>query len=301
MGKFSKALEKAGYNNSDESVTGRHLDQEVLQEKEQETPPVVIGVENQDRHNDTAIKTASIGEKSLSGASGQWDARLHKAVSEDYHLPEIFKTLRSRILYPKEEAKIIRTVMITSAIPKDGKSFVAANLGISFAQGMDQHSLLVDCDLRKPTLATMFGMRADYGLVDYLQERKPLPSLIGKTSMKKLSILGAGRPPLNPAELVSSSRMHDLVQELSTRYEDRMIIFDSPPVLVAAESRVLAGQVDGVILVVRQGAAGKGQIQKVLDAIGTENIIGIVFNDYNVTLFERAYMSGYGYYQQKTN
>ena len=186
--------------------------------------------------------------------------------------------------------------MITSAIPKEGKSFVTANLGISLAHGMDQHSLLVDCDLRKPTMAKLFGLDNSVGLVDYLRDDVTLPELIAKTAIKSLSILPSGKSPANPAELLGSTRMAALVEELSSRYEDRIIIFDSPPLLVAAESSVLAGQVDAVILVVRQSCSGRAQIQKIIDIIGTERILGIVFNDQYINPLQDSIVKGYGSY-----
>jgi Mrp family chromosome partitioning ATPase len=124
-----------------------------------------------------------------------------------------------------------------------------------------------------------------------------LPDLITKTSMKKLSILPSGRPPLNPSELLSSARMKDLVNELSKRYEDRIIIFDSPPVMVAAESGVLAGLVDRIILVVREGLAQQVEIQKTIDSIGKDKILGIVYNDQRGNILNKAYSTNYGYYQ----
>ena len=156
----------------------------------------------------------------------------------------MFKALRSRILHPLDGDTAPKTIMVTSAVPKEGKSFITANLGISLAHGMDQHSLLVDCDLRKPVLAKMFGLDNRVGLVDYLRDDVPLSELIVKTPVKTLSVLTSGKSPANPAELLGSTRMSALVDELSGRYDDRVIIFDTPPMLVAAESSVLAGQVD---------------------------------------------------------
>jgi capsular exopolysaccharide synthesis family protein len=161
---------------------------------------------------------------------------------------------------------------------------------------MDQHALLVDCDLRRPTLAALFGITKNTGLVDHLRDNVELSKLIDKTAVEKLTILASGLPPSNPAELLSSSRMHALVEELSCRYDDRIIIFDSPPMLIAAETTVLAGLVDGVILVVRQGVSRKMEIQKLIDKIGKERIIGIVFNDHIGAVFEKSYAQGYGYY-----
>ena len=221
---------------------------------------------------------------------------MFKAIYDDLSLPEVFKILRSRILHPLDDTTAIKTIMVTSAVPREGKSFVTANLGISLALGMDQHSLLVDCDLRRPSLANLFGMAENVGLVDHLRDKVQLSELIDQTGVEKLTVLASGIPPPNPAELLSSSRMRALVEELSCRYDDRIILFDTPPVLVAAETSVLAGLVDCVILVVRQGVSSKVEIQKAIDKIGKERIIGIVFNDHTGGVFEKSYTKGYGYY-----
>ncbi len=223
---------------------------------------------------------------------------LFKAVNEDVYLPEVFKTLRSRILHPKDGMLPPKTILVTSAVPKEGKSFISANLGISIANGLDQHSLIVDCDLRRPTLANLFGMNSSTGLVDFLRDDIPLVNLIHKTSVEKLSILPSGKSPVNPAELLSSAKMHQLIQELSARYEDRLIIIDSPPILVASETLILANQVDCSIIVVRQGVSSKKDIQRTVDMIGPERIIGKVFNDYTVNMLEKSLHGGQYHYKK---
>lgn len=281
MGKFSKTLEKANQHKNAQDDTESWLEPEKT-----DIPAASI--------TDTLTASTSVASDS---PVGKWDERLFKAINEDSSIPEIFKLLRSKILHPQVEEKNIRTVMVTSAVPREGKSFITANLGISLAQGLDQHALLVDCDLRKPTLSRLLGLNQTYGLVDYLKEDMDLPDLITKTSMRKLSILPSGRPPLNPSELLSSARMKDLVNELSKRYDDRIIIFDSPPVMVAAESGVLAGLVDRIILVVREGMAQKAEIQKTIDTIGRDKILGLVYNDQTGNILNKAYSTSYGYYQ----
>lgn len=281
MGKIAEALEKAGHDEGTEQYEQKNA------QEPQEVQQAPVLTSNRKTEN----KAESV---KISG--GKWDERLFNAVNNDAYLPEVFKVLRSRILHPKDGRAVPKTIMVTSAVPKEGKSFVTANLGVSLAHGMDQHCLLVDCDLRKPVLATMFGINANKGLVDYLRDQVQLTELISKTVMKKLSILTSGKPAVNPAELLSSSRMYELVEELSSRYEDRISIFDSPPILVAAESSVLAGQVDAVVLVVRQGGANRTEIQKVVDNIGPERILGIVFNDRTVNYFEKSLIKGYGTY-----
>ena len=229
-----------------------------------------------------------------------WDERLFKAVNDNIYVPEIFKTLRLRMLYPGKDRQPPKTVMIASVVPDEGKSFVTANLGISLAQGMDQHSLLVDCDLRQPTLASLFGLEFTSGLVDYLSEKGDISDLIEKTSINKLSLLASGKPPQNPAELLSSGRMKRLVDELADRYDDRIIIFDTPPASVASESLVLAQQVDAIVLVVREGSARREDIQKVVSVLGSEKIIGIVFNGQTTNFLEKPLMYyAKGYYANK--
>lgn len=240
----------------------------------------------------------SINSKKLpdiAEVSGKWDERLFKAVNSDTVLPEVFKTLRSKILHPLGGRPVAKTIMISSAIPQEGKSFVTSNLAISFATGMDQHCLLIDCDLRHPSLSRMFGIKRKFGLVDYLRDNIELSSLILKSSVQKLSILPSGQTPQNPAELLSSTRMEQLIQEVSSRYQDRIVIFDSPPMLMAAESIVLAGHVDAVILVIRQGRSKKDEVQKFIDTVGEEKIIGIVFNDHTMNYQDQSLVQGYGY------
>jgi protein-tyrosine kinase len=290
MGKLADALEKAGYG---EDGTEQVRDQQI-----EETPPEQVS------EPDPVVSTAAAAPRSkrakarAQAGSGKWDERLFAAVNNDNQLPELFKILRSRILHPSEGRAVPKTIVVTSAVPKEGKTFVTANLGISLAQGLDQHALLVDCDLRRPALASMFGMAKGPGLTDYLRDGVDLGGLIVKTPINKLSLLPSGDSPANPAELLGSSRMEELVNELSSRYEDRFIIFDSPPFHAASETAVLARRVDGVLLVVRAGGAGRPQVQLLLDTIGEERTIGVVFNAYTANVVERSLLKGYGYYQQ---
>lgn len=279
MGKFSTALEK-GEQQSRNTQDG--VDDWLEPEKVEDIVPQSTNL------TDSTAATPT---------SNPWNERLFKAINEDASLPEIFKVLRSRILHPQNTKQSIKTVMVTSAVPKEGKSFITANLGISIAQGMDQHALLVDCDLRRPSLASLLGVSGNTGLVDHLRDDAPLPGLIIKTVIDKLSIIPSGRPPLNPAELLSSDKMMSLAGQLSHRYDDRIIILDSPPITVAAESSVLAGLVDAVVLVVREGVSTKNEIQKTIDAIGKDKILGMVYNAQTSNVFDKAYSKKYDYYQ----
>ncbi|MFC1830687.1 polysaccharide biosynthesis tyrosine autokinase [Thermodesulfobacteriota bacterium] len=230
-------------------------------------------------------------------ASSKWDERLAKAANDDPHLPEIFKSLRARILHPLDKRPRPKSVIVLSAAASEGKSFITANLGISLAQSLNQYCLMVDCDLRRPTLSALFGLENNFGLADCLQEERNLDELLIGTSLATLSVLPSGKPPSNPAELLGSSRMRSLVIELSDRYADRIILFDCPPTLAASETLVLANQMDAVIVVVREGGAKKAQIQKLIDSIDSDRLLGIVFNGHTTNIIERRLIDTYsGYY-----
>ncbi len=231
------------------------------------------------------------------GGSGKWDDRLVQAVNFSGEAAESFRVLRSKILMPQDGRPAPRTIMVASVLPKEGKSFICGNLGIALAQGVDQYALLVDCDLRLPSLASIFGLANHYGLADYLKDNKDLATLIQKTSMEKLSILTSGAPPANPAELLGSNRMHQLIGELSSRYPDRFVIFDSPPLKAASESMTLAQVVDGVILVVRHGVSSRALIEQAIADIGKEKLLGVVFNGHKSNFItSRLINKSYSYY-----
>lgn len=283
MGKISKALEKSGIStNGEASIAG---------EVSQDVADIALKREGEQQESDVRKH-----EKEKDLQSGRWDERLSLATSFSLEAAEPFRVLRSRILYPDDDSKTFRTILVVSTVPREGKSFVSANLGIALAQGVDQRSLLVDCDLRRPALARLFGLPGDRGLSDYLLKGTDLASLIQKTSVDKLTLLASGRPPINPSELLGSAKMHELVRELSQRYDDRLIIFDSPPILAASETIVLSQKVDGVVLVVRHGLSSRTQVQKIVDLIGKDQIIGVVFNGNESNYLEGKMLGQYSYY-----
>ena len=235
--------------------------------------------------------------------ASHWDERLSITTDQKSPITETFNRLRSKILHPAPKTTPPRTILLTSASPGEGKGFVCANLGIALARGMSHHALLVDCDLRRPSLAGLFGQFNDRGLSDYLQNNAELPNLIRKTGMPKLSFIAGGSPPINPAELLDSQKMSVLITELASRYSDRFILFDTPPSVVASETKVLSKYVDGVIIVVRWGKSDRQEIKRLVDTIGRDKIIGIVFNAYETTRIgkfltnKKTYGNYYGYYK----
>lgn len=202
---------------------------------------------------------------------------------------ESFKHLRAQILFSKDGERP-RTIMVTSAMPGDGKTFVAANLAASIAQGIDDYVLLVDCDLRRSSLHKMFGLSNRDGLHEYLRNEKDLPELLIKTSINKLSFLPAGSIPHNPSELLASSDMKAFLEEVRDRYDDRLIILDTPPSQLLAETNILSNFVDGIVFVVRENITPSDMVRKAVLSFNKEKLIGIVVNGH--TQIQKKY----GYY-----
>jgi protein-tyrosine kinase len=190
---------------------------------------------------------------------------------------EQFKILRTNLLFP-ESGRSPLLVMVTSALPGEGKSFVAANLAVSVAQHVNWNVLLIDCDLRRPSIHRQFGYQESPGLSDYLSNGISLQPLLLKTSIDNLTILPSGKPPGNPSELLSSNRMSALLKEVAARYNDRFIIIDSPPPRLAAESGALARLVDGIVLVVKYASTPREAVSDLIDKIGKDKVLGAIIN-----------------------
>jgi capsular exopolysaccharide synthesis family protein len=279
MGKIHDALEKSGRVN-DLKVVPAGKSQPI--EKKTGKEPIKV------------MKAQKVVKKRFS-ASGSIDPHLITFHDPGGVEAEIFKILRTNILFPKE-GQPPRSIMVTSAIPGDGKSFVSANLAITIAQGVEEHVLLMDCDMRRSSIHTRFGYSdAVLGLSDYLSKKKPLESLLKKTVVDKLTLLPGGTPPHNPAELLSSQAMKDLLKEAKERYQDRYIIVDSPPPQLTAETAALAKTIDAIIVVVKYASTPKDLVKELIEKMGREKVIGVVMNGFRVPTTERY---GYGKYKK---
>jgi len=190
---------------------------------------------------------------------------------------EQFKILRTNILFPLA-GKPPRSILLTSTAPGEGKTFAAANLAISIALNINRYVMLIDADLRWPQMHTRFGFPAVPGLSNYLSEGRSLSRLLLHTKVEKLTLLPAGPPPNNPSELISSERMANLLKEVTDRYPDRLIVIDAPPLAMAAETGVLARQVDGILVVVRYGSTRREALADLAQRVGEKKILGSIVN-----------------------
>lgn len=168
--------------------------------------------------------------------------------------------------------------MITSAVPGEGKTTTAANLAVSYAHE-GKKVLLVDADLRKPSLHLMFGQPNLYGLTNLLTNERPDQEAIRESYIPNLSLVPSGTIPPNPAEILSSPRLDSLLEEWKRQFD--IVIFDSPPTLAITDGLVVATRCDGVILVVQAGKVKLEQVRKAkmnLELVKS-TILGVVLNN----------------------
>jgi protein-tyrosine kinase len=183
-----------------------------------------------------------------------------------------------------------RLIMMASALPGDGKTFTSINLALSMARERDISVVLVDADMPKPHVSRIFGVGAEFGLMDALNDPNlDVESLLLPTDVGSLSILPAGRATDGATELLASTRMSTIVARLLARNPNRIVLFDSPPLLVSSESRALAAVAGQVVLVVRNGKTPRDAVLDTLEELGERKDISLVLNQGRVR-------NGGGYY-----
>jgi protein-tyrosine kinase len=190
-------------------------------------------------------------------------------------------------------------IMITSALPGDGKTFTSINLALSMALERDISVLLVDCDVAKQHVSDIFGIRSEGGLLDALvDDTADVDSLVLQTNLRGLSILPAGRRVEATAELLSSNRMRQIVTHLC-RNPRRIVLLDSPPLLLTNEGRTLVKLAGQIALVVRAGHTPRQAVQDAIGLFDVQQTGGIILNQVNVSGEDGYY--GYGSYETHRN
>ena len=188
---------------------------------------------------------------------------------------EAYRTLRTNIQYSSFD-KEYKTIAITSSDPGEGKSTTSGNLALAISQ-VESKVLLIDCDLRKPSLHKLFRISNNYGLSDLLLHRKTMEDVAVKYN-EGLTVVPAGKIPPNPSEMLGSKAMGTFLDEMKKHFD--YIIMDTPPIGAVTDSQVLSTKVDGTILVVKAGQTKKDVVMNSINAIKkvNGNIIGTVLN-----------------------
>lgn len=223
-----------------------------------------------DEINYTQTKVVPVSEQTLI------ENRLIAGI-EGHENADVFRVLRTKVLQ-KMRLEKINSLAITSPTISSGKSFISANLAIAIAMEINQTVMLVDLDLRKPSLHQYFGIEADNGLADYLLDDAELNEMLIHPSIDRLVLLPAGRALPQSSELLSTPKMVNLVEDITNRYTSRIIIFDLPPLLGLDDALTLLPNVHASILVVEEGGDTKEEVQQSLRLLENNNLLGTVYN-----------------------
>jgi capsular exopolysaccharide synthesis family protein len=211
---------------------------------------------------------------------------------------ETIRALRTRVQFSRVDRENLKTILITSPAPQEGKSTIAINLAGSFAHS-NKRTLIIDADLRKPRLHQVFKKERTPGLIDYLFGDVSFDQLIQKTEIKNLSLVTAGTLAHNPSEILDSPQMELLLTKVRNEFD--YVIIDSPPIVAVTDAEILARKVDGSILVVSFNKTDKGLLERGVHLLKNDHsyLIGSVLNNFSTTSGYGSYYKYYYYYSPK--
>ncbi|MBT2729638.1 CpsD/CapB family tyrosine-protein kinase [Bacillus sp. ISL-75] len=212
------------------------------------------------------------------------------AIDSKSPISEQYRTIRTNIQYSSIDQEL-KTILVTSSGPGEGKSTTTANLAVAFAQ-LGLKVLLVDADLRKPTVHHTFGVSNLYGFTSLLTRQITIEKAVTATNEKNLFIITSGPIPPNPSELLSSKNMTQFIQEARAEFD--YIFFDSPPLLAVTDAQVIANQCDGSILVVSSGKTGMEPAKRAKELLvnAQGKLLGVVLNNKVIQKNDHYYYYG---------
>jgi capsular exopolysaccharide synthesis family protein len=212
---------------------------------------------------------------------------------------EQYRTVKARLDYiSRNEGRAIHTIVVTSPSPGDGKTLTALNLALVLAQDESKAVLIIDADLRKPGLRDYFAHRPKIGLIELLAREVGLSAGLFRLDGSRLVVLPSGARATNPAELLSSPKMEELLRVLASRFD--YVIIDTPPVGAFVDADGLAAVADATILVVRSGQTLRRRVAQAVETVSKHRFLGVILNDLRHTPLDRYYnRRDYYYYQKK--
>jgi capsular exopolysaccharide synthesis family protein len=224
----------------------------------------------------TSASAAAPADDAIASYSVRLSSLLVAGLAPKSPAAEQYRQLRTRLAHA-EGANNLRTVLVTSPQKGEGKSITSANLALTMAQELQRRVVILEADLRKPSMQQLFGLPAGPGLTEYLLGAAELKDVMRFLPDHNLTVIHAGSAAANPAELLGSTAMRRLLDTLRTQFD--RVILDTPPVLPLADVAVLAPLVDGSLMVVRAGVTPKPAIENALRAFDSSRLLGIVLND----------------------
>jgi tyrosine-protein kinase Etk/Wzc len=232
------------------------------------------------------------------GQTGEKPNEFIVAERPDAIVSEAFKALRTRIQFSKIGEDSLKTILVTSPAPGEGKTFVSINLAGVFAQA-EKKTLLIDTDLRKPRIHSVFKQMRTPGLIDYFFGKASLEEIVHSTQLPNLSFISTGTIPPNPSEMLGSKKMKEFLQDMRKKYD--IIILDSAPIIAVTDSEILARLVDATILVASAETTEMDLLVKATELLKNENssFIGTVLNKFSFKAGYGSYYKYYYYYSDK--
>lgn len=213
---------------------------------------------------------------------------------------EAFRTIRTRIQLTKLDKDSLKTILVTSSAPQEGKTVLGINLGASFAQS-NRKTLIIDCDLRKPRVHEIFKDKRIPGLIDYLFGQVQLNDVVHKSEIKNLEYITCGTIPPNPAEMLESEKMKLFLAEMRDKYD--IVILDSPPIIAVTDSEILSTMVDGTILIVSADTTEFDLMERSVELMKSDksSFIGAILNNFSYKSGYGSYYKYYYYYSENHN
>ncbi len=188
-------------------------------------------------------------------------------------------------------------ILVTSSLPGEGKTFTAANLALSIATERDKTVMLIDGDVAKPSISKLFGIESKKGLIDLIEGEASFQDVLLRTDIPNLTIMPAGKMHEQSTEILASGAMKNIISEISSRYKDRVIIIDSPPLLAATQGEVLATLVGQVVMVVESDKTPRYLVNEAMEKLSSCEVVGCVLNK-SRSGFGMGYYYGYGNYAE---
>jgi capsular exopolysaccharide synthesis family protein len=248
-----------------------------------------------------ALEKQEQGFVKESGSSGPLDDHLYMHHMPYSYTAEQIRKLRTYIFHMADRP-VPRVIMVTSALPGEGKSLISSNLAIAIAKGEDQQVLLVDCDLRKPSLQELFKYPPSKGVSEIIQGKAEVSECLLATPIEKLTILPAAKePPANPSELLESKKTGALIKDLADRDGNWFIIIDTPPIQATVDPKILADVVEGIIMVIRYRYTSEAEFKMALEILPKEKVLGTVLNAVDELPVKKYQYNKYKYYKNYYN
>ncbi len=241
-------------------------------------------------HNTSSKEIALIDNGEILDNKKLSELKVIYSEMKDHKVANSYRDLRTKLIQKSQGRNFI--AMVTSCVPGTDSSTTALNLSTAFSFDKSKTSLLIDCNLNSSRLDAILGLDADVGLTDYLEnEDITVEDILKKTGIKRLKMIPAGTARETSTEYFTSLKMRKLIADLLSRYSDRYIFIDSPPIAESADTRILVELCDFVLLVVPYGKATKSRIKDAAEAIGEDKLLGVVFND--IPKFPRLRIPGF--------